>query len=328
MKGTGVKLTVFTLFTIAITFWLAAIIGNISPLADTYRIDATFTDATGVLVGDPVKVAGVTVGKVIGFKVVKGQAIISMQVDGEVDIPENVQVDMVYRNLLGQRMIDLKRPEPASDEYLEDGDVVPVEQTRPALDITLVFNNLRPLINSTNPEEINAVARAVLRVFEGREEDLAGILGNVGELTKTLASRDQRLARLVTDFDALTKVLNSESASIKKGLSEFTAFIESLADVTPTIERVVTQLDEASADFGGLIQRNRSNLDQELADLNTLLTIVNDNLRPLETVAQNLKEVLLATARTQSYGRWWTLYVVNLCVEGVPEAAEGLECQR
>jgi hypothetical protein len=42
---------------------------------------------------------------------------------------------------------------------------------------------------------------------------------------------------------------------------------------------------------------------------------VDENLRPLDTVAKNLKEVLLATARSQSYGEWWNLYVTSLCPE-------------
>ena len=58
-----------------------------------------------------------------------------------------------------------------------------------------------------------------------------------------------------------------------------------------------------------------TDLDQELADLRTLLNIINSELGPLDRIAKNLKEVLLATARTQGYGKWWNLYVVNLCPE-------------
>jgi ABC-type transporter Mla subunit MlaD len=108
--------------------------------------------------------------------------------------------------------------------------------------------------------------------------------------------------------------------------------MEALADVTPRIERVVDQLNTASTKFGGVVSRNRPNLDQELADLKTLLDIVNDELGPLDRIAKNLKEVLLASARSQGYGRWWNLYVVNLCPE--PGAFTGqpipnnLDCTR
>lgn len=324
MKNTAIKLGVFTVFTIFITFYLASIIGNLSPFKDVYAVNAVFSDATGILVGDPVKIAGVTVGKVTGFAVERGQAIVTIEVEGNVELPENVIADIKYRNLLGQRTINLVRPESPSTEALGEGGTIPVENTKPALDLALVFNNLRPIIQSTNPEDVNTVARAILKVFKGREDDFAATLGNIGAVTSTLADRDQRLARLIVDLNGVTKVLNGQKSNIRVSLDRFTELMESLADVTPTIERVVDQLDEASGRFGGIVSRNRSNLDQELADLNVLLTIVDENLGPLDTVAKNLKEVLLATARSQSYGKWWTLYVVNLCPELGTERCTGL----
>lgn len=316
MRSTGLKLTAFTIFTIIVTFWLASIIGNLSLFADTYTINARFTDATGILNGDPVKIGGVTVGKVVHFEVEGGVAELEMQIEGDVDyLPENTVAEVKYRNLLGQRVINLVEPETPSSEKLADGDTIPVENTVPALDLSTVFENLRPLIQTTNPEEINTVARAVLKVFKGREDDLAGIFGNLGDISKTLSARDQRLARLITNLNGVTKVLNRQSGDIRVSLDRFSEVMESLARATPTIRSVVHELNTASSKFGGILTRNRANLDQEIGDLSVILSIVNENLRPLDTVAKNLKEVLLATARTQSWGEWWTLYVVNLCPE-------------
>lgn len=315
MRGTTTKLAAFTIVTIVITFWLASIIGKLSPFQETYEIKAEFTDATGILNGDPVKIAGVRIGKVTGFEVQEGEAIVSMEINADVEIPDNSFADIKFLNLLGQRVVNIERAENPSSIALEDGGKLPVTQTSPALDLSVVFNNLRPLIQSTNPEDINTVSRAVLAVFKGKEGDLAAILGNLGDLSKTLADKDQRLARLVEDLDELTKVLNRKSGSVRTGLRNFTEFMESLARVTPRIERVVDQLNDASTKFGGVVTRNRSNLDQELADLKLLLDIVNDELGPLDKVAKNLKEVLLSTARSQGYGKWWNLYVVNFCPE-------------
>ena len=323
MRSTGIKLGIFTVFTILITFALAGIIGKLSPFDNTYQVNAIFTDATGILNGDPVKIAGVDVGKVVSFKVEGGEAIVTMELTGEADLPENVIAEIKFRNLLGQRIINLAEPESPSSTPLEPGGTIPVENTHPALDLSVVFNNLRPLIQSTNPEEINLVSRAILEVFKGREGDVAKILGNVGELTQELADKDQRLARLVTNLDKLTEILNGEASSIRGGINRFGELMESLAQTTPTIERVVDQLNDASGRFGSILARNRANLDSELADLNTILSIIADELGPLDTIAKNLKEVLLATARSQSYGKWWTLYVVNIC----PEAAGNAACE-
>jgi ABC-type transporter Mla subunit MlaD len=91
--------------------------------------------------------------------------------------------------------------------------------------------------------------------------------------------------------------------------------MESLDEITPNIEQAVVQLDTLSRRFQGVLQENRVNLREDLEDLATLLNLVNQNLGPLDRATANLKDVLLATARSQSYGRWWNLYVVNLCPE-------------
>ena len=315
MRSTALKLGAFTVFTIIVTFWLASVIGKLSPFDDTYDIKAEFTDATGILNGDPVKIAGVEVGKVVDFEVKQGEAHLTMEIHGEVELPKNVIADIKFLNLLGQRVVNLVQPDDPSDEKLEEGGTFGIANTRPALDLSVVFNNLRPLIQSTNPEDINTVSRAVLAVFKGREGDLEGILGNVGELTKTLSDKDQRLARLVENLDEVTGILNDQKANIEVSLEEFTLFMESLAEMTPQLERTIDDLTTASGKFGNLIERNRVNLERDLRDLATLLAIVNENLGPLDRIAKNLKEVLMATGRSQSYGKWWTLYVVNFCPE-------------
>ena len=315
MRGTGIKLLVFTLFTILITMGLASIIGNISFFSDTYEVKAVFSDATGILRGDLVKIAGVNVGKVADFQVEDGEAIVTLQVNGEVKLPENVLVEIKYRNLLGQRVVNFERPDVPSSATLDEGATIPVTQTTPALDLSVVFNNLRPLIQSTNPEHINTVSRAILDVFEGRETDLEGVLENLGDLSETLVGGGQRLSRLVTDLDDLAKLLNKESGNIRVGVDRFTELMEALADVTPTLKRAITQLDTASTDFGDFLVKNKTNITRDLEDLAFILGIVDKQLGPLDRVAENLKEVLLATARSQSYGSYWNLYIVNLCPE-------------
>lgn len=315
MRTTALKLGTFTIFTIIVTFWLASVIGTLSPFDSSYQIKGVFTDATGVLNGDPVKIAGVAVGKVVDFEVQRGEAHVTMEVSSDVDLPENVIADIKFLNLLGQRVVNLIEPKEPSTEELGDGGEIPIANTRPALDLSVVFNNLRPLIHSTNPDDINTVARAVLAVFKGREGDLEGILGNIGELSSTLADKDQRLARLVEDLDEVTAILNGQKADIRVSLDEFTRFMESLADMTPQLERTIDDLSAASTRFGGVIERNRVNLERELSDVATLLAIVNDNLGPLDRIAKNLKELMLATARAHGYGKWYNLYIVNFCPE-------------
>src|ERR687895_695928 len=124
MRGTALKLTAFTIFTIIITFWLASIIGKLSPFKDVYSLSAEFTDATGILNGDPVKIAGVPVGKVTSFSVEEGEAVVEMEIEGDVEIPTNSTFDIKFLNLLGQRVINILPAEVPGTEVYDDGDTV------------------------------------------------------------------------------------------------------------------------------------------------------------------------------------------------------------
>ncbi len=63
-RWVAVKLTLFTVVTVIVTSGLAAIIGNFKFFSSPYVVTAQFEDATGLLQGDVVKAAGVTIGRV------------------------------------------------------------------------------------------------------------------------------------------------------------------------------------------------------------------------------------------------------------------------
>ena len=111
LRSVLLKLGLFTVVTLSLTALLAAVIGNIQPFASFYDVQAEFSDATGLLKQDVVKVAGVTVGKVSGAEVQvdertgKASALVTMQVRESVKIPRNAHAAIKFRNLIGQRMI-------------------------------------------------------------------------------------------------------------------------------------------------------------------------------------------------------------------------------
>src|SRR5439155_3359349 len=97
LRSTVIKLAIFAAVTLSLTGLLAAVIGNIQPFTRFYSVDAEFSDATGLLNTDVVKVAGVTVGKVAGSRVDinshtgRAKAVVTLKVRKDVIIPENAR---------------------------------------------------------------------------------------------------------------------------------------------------------------------------------------------------------------------------------------------
>ena len=102
-----VKLVIFALITIAATSVLAISIANAN-LSSTDSYTARFTDATLLLPGDDVRIAGVRVGQVENVGVVdRKQAQVTFSVSAGRKLPAGVTAQIKFRNIVGQRYIAL-----------------------------------------------------------------------------------------------------------------------------------------------------------------------------------------------------------------------------
>src|SRR5690242_15464307 len=102
-----VKLLIFIVVTTLATSVLVITIGNLSFSAKTdYR--AEFVDATGVVQGDDVRIAGVKVGTVKKVEIVdRTRALVTFSVENSEHLSQATHASIRYRNLVGQRYISL-----------------------------------------------------------------------------------------------------------------------------------------------------------------------------------------------------------------------------
>src|SRR6266568_5191097 len=145
-----IKLSLFLVVTIVATFVLAATITN-SNYGKSMSYRAYFTDVTGVVPGDDVRIAGVRVGTVKSMKVVKvdGQRLAELRftVQQSRRLPLLTHARIRYRNLVGQRYVEIAPPTPDEVEQagvdpnamMAKNAVIPKQRTENALDLTALF---------------------------------------------------------------------------------------------------------------------------------------------------------------------------------------------
>ena len=314
IRWTAIKLGIFTVVTIVVTTWLASIIGNFQLFEEPYEVTAEFTDVTGLLQGDVVKAAGVTVGRVESISVEDGVARVTMSLQEDVQIPSGVRAQIRFRNLIGQRLVSLAETSDApSPDMLEPGDVIPLERTDPAFDLSLLFNGLRPLIRSTDPADINIVAKALVEGLEGREEEAAGFLSNVADLSTTIASKDRELASLLTNLNEVTGDLAGRGEQLNVTLADLNTFFGAVQESEDDLSQALVSLDSAATSFDRIIEKNDSAIEAELEDLQVLLDAVADKRGDLKVAIRSLPEFLQAVQRVNSYGQWGNAHLVDVC---------------
>lgn len=313
LRWTATKLALFTAVTLVVTGWLASVIGNFRPFSDTYTITAEFSDATGLLRGDVVKAAGVDIGRVEGIEIRDGLALVTMTLDDEAPIPATVGANIRFRNLIGQRMIVLEESDEPTEGLLADGARIELARTDPAFDLSVLFNGLRPLLRSTDPEDINIVSRALTQALRGRTDEVEGFLANVASISDSVASKDRELDGLLTNVNTVTADLSSRDEQLRRTLANINTFLADIDAGKEELADALVTLDDAATRLGRVVEKNDENIEEELGDLATILDAVNDKRDDLRAAVRSLPDMLVAVERVNSYGEWGMLHLVNVC---------------
>src|SRR5205807_3223470 len=172
-------------------------IGNIHPFRHTYRLTASFDDASGLLRDDNVKIAGVVVGKVKGVKLKQGRAQVSFEVEKGIKVPTDSSAAVRWRNLIGQRYVYLY-PGTAST-VRRGGDRV--AHTRSVVDVGELFNRLGPIVKAIDPQQVNTFLDAIVGALDGNEQNLRQAIDDLSRVAASLGARDQAIGRLVENLN-------------------------------------------------------------------------------------------------------------------------------
>ena len=214
-SGDLVKLVIFIVVTTLATGVLVVLIGNVS-FTSTRDYKAVFSDATGVVKGDDIRIAGVKVGSVKDVEVVdRNRALVHFDVANSSIVTKSSTATVRYRNLVGQRYIQLTQGVGDLGRLPKDS-TIPMERTQPALDLTVLFNGFKPLFKALSPADVNKLSAEVISVFQGEGGNLNALLQSTASLTNTLADRDQVIGDMITNLNDVLATL----AGRDKQLSE------------------------------------------------------------------------------------------------------------
>jgi len=304
------KLLIFILVTTMATGVLVIMIGNIS-FGGSKDYRAEFVDATGVVKGDDVRIAGVKVGTVKDISIVdRDRAMVTFSVQDDTTLSRATHAAIRYRNLVGQRYISLTQ-EIGDGATLAEGDMIPVSQTSPALDLTVLFNGFKPLFQALSPADVNKLSYEIIQVFQGEGGTLEGLLSHTASVTSTLADRDKVIGSLIDNLNEVLDHIGDRDDQLTQLIRTFRTFVGGLKDDRQAILGSLDQISELSVQTADLVSGIRRPFVDDVHQLRSVAGTLDRNKSELDRALQVLPIKLNKIGRTAAYGSWFNFYLCH-----------------
>jgi phospholipid/cholesterol/gamma-HCH transport system substrate-binding protein len=300
MLYTVLKLISFFALCAVFTAYLAFTIGNIHLFEHTYKLSATFDDATGLLRDDNVKVAGVVVGKVNSVTIDQGKAKVTFTVKDSVKVPSDSEAAIRWRNLIGQRYVYLYPG--TGSTVLRDGNSV--GKTRSVVDVGELFNRLGPIVQAIDPKQVNTFLDAITEALNGNTDKVKESIDNLAVVAQSLGSRDEAIGRLVDNVNTVAGAINDRDAQIRTVLDNLVLISQTFSQNTDVLNTAVTELGDFSDNFGSLLANNQTQIDHIIANLNAVLDEVKVKLPVLDSTLGGLDTAAKTLFNASRYGEW------------------------
>jgi phospholipid/cholesterol/gamma-HCH transport system substrate-binding protein len=302
------KLVIFMVVTSLATGVLIVLIGNLN-FEKTHQYRAIFSDVTGVVKGDDIRIAGVKVGSVKKVEIVdRNRARVTFTVRKATPVTRSSTATIRYRNLVGQRYIAVTQGV-GDTTPLKDDATIPMSRTQPALDLTVLFNGFKPLFAALTPADVNKLSYEVIQVFQGEGGNLESLLRSTGSVTQTLAARDQLIGDVITNLNKVLETIGDRDQELSSLIVQLRSF---MAGLVQDKDAILNSLDSVSAlarETADITTGIRPGLVSSIKELRQVAGNLNQGRNEIDRALQILPIKLQKIGRTAVYGSFFNFYM-------------------
>ena len=310
-----IKLVIFLVITAFATFILGETIAN-SSYGSTHSYKAAFNDVTGLQIGDDVRIAGVRVGTVSDIQLKKdstkhGYALVTFTVTKSAKVPQLANVNLRYRNLVGQRYLDVDQGPGNPNALLKPGSTIPRSRTHPAVDLTVLFGGFRSLVTGLDANQLNQLSVALIQTLQGEGGALQTLFATVADLTNALADKNQVIHDVIDNLQSVLSAVADRDTQLSNLVVELRDFMTGLANDRDTIGNAITGVNNLAQSTSNLLTQVRGPFADDVKSITDLSDSLNANASTLTYVLQQLPPTVGGLIRTASYGSWFNFYLCS-----------------
>ncbi|MGB7385154.1 MAG: MCE family protein [Rhodococcus sp. (in: high G+C Gram-positive bacteria)] len=250
---------------------------------DAYRVQIQMPNVTTLSQNSPVMVDDVTVGTVDSITVQNWHALVTVSLNGDVELPENVTAKIGQTSLLGSQHLALVAPVHAEGR-LSGGDVIPLERAGAYPTTEQTLSSLSVVLNGGGLAQIQDITTELNSAIGGREDSIRDLLPRLDELVTGLDAQRQDIIDAMSGIDRLAVNVQNQNATLTRALNEVPPALDVLTAQRPNITGAFTSLGRLSDVVSRLVENSGQDLHTNIASLTPVLRALADSGNALTDV--------------------------------------------
>lgn len=298
---------------------IAFAIGLLNIFAKTYTLRAEFNDASGLRNGDPVRVAGIKVGRVTDVSADRQRGLIrvEMVVDQGIEIHDGVRAEIALSTLLGAKYVRLSEvmtgPKVLQDLPGNDpARTISVDRTKTPYDIFQLTTTATQNIEALHTSELNALVNDLADITQGKRQSVTDLIDGINKVGAALNERDVELKQLLDRADTLSGTLAEKDQTLVALIDQSKQILDLLASRRNELATALGSGSDAVSQLSRLIGDNKAKLDSILDTLSPTLDVVARQQDHIDTALAWLGPGFYNQSLAGTHGPWLDIFINSL----------------
>lgn len=289
---------------------LAAFKADSLPLiggGDTYY--AAFSEAGGLKAGNPVRIAGVRVGKVTDVGLENGHVEVAFKVDTSDQFGPQTAAAIKVGTLLGSMYLALQ---PKGGGQMQEGAHIPVSRTSSPYDVVDAFSGLASRADRIDVPQLSKAFNTLADATKGTPAAFRQTLRGLSRLSANVAARDTQLNTLLRNLRHVSQVLGQHDQDIVALMKDSDTVLRALVARREAVHRLLVSTSRLSRQLTLLVQQSRGDLKPALDNLQSVVDVLLKNQNNLDQSLRLMAPFYRVFANVLGTGPWFDTWISNL----------------
>lgn len=278
--GSEIRAGVFVLIGVLAFGAVLFIMTDPAAFRGRYMVLTEVASAEGIRRGDPVQMRGVNIGRVHQFDLSSEGVVVTLEIEGRWEIPEDSRTTLGSLDLLGGRTVQIVIG--TSPNPVQPGQVLPGEAM---VGVMALADTMGAEVRHTLSQLQTLLADSTVAAVHASVSDLEALIGNLAAITEEeregLSALSASLSRSAARVEELTgrEELDRGIARADSTLSVLQQAGASLSRATSSLEAILARMEGGEGTLGRLSEDEAlyETLDRALAEIGDLARDIREN---------------------------------------------------